>query len=293
MKSRTAQSLIRRRLLAWFSTNRRDLPWRHTTDPYAIAISEVMLQQTQVDRVIPKYQDWLNAFPTVKSLAQAPLSKVLRLWSGLGYNSRGVRLRQMARDIQEQHRGKFPQTVQALESLPGIGSYTARAIASFSFRQDEAVIDTNVRRVINRIFFGVQGAKSPKELQKTVNQILPAGRSHQWNAALMDIGALVCQSRRPKCETCPVQQYCRAYPDVLTETRSVRKKVVPFKKTDRYWRGRIVVILVHQGPQTLPQLHQRLKKLGEISRQRVSTLAEALQQHKIVRRSGGVIQIQA
>src|SRR5688572_16659581 len=142
-------AFVRAGLLAWFSANRRDLPWRHTRDPYRILISEVMLQQTQVDRVIPYYERFLERFPTVQALAEAPVSEVIRLWAGLGYNRRAVNLQRTAQAVINEYGGRFPDDVEALKRLPGIGPYTAGAIACFAFEQDAAFIDTNMRRVIH------------------------------------------------------------------------------------------------------------------------------------------------
>lgn len=289
VKTRPKNSVIRGRLLRWFSIHRRDLPWRRTNDPYAILVSEVMLQQTQVDRVIPKYRAWLKTFPTVQSLARAPLRKVLKLWSGLGYNSRGKRLRDLAQVVVKEHHGKIPTAVHELEKLPGIGPYTARAVASFAFGQDEPVIDTNVRRVVSRIFFGLRGP-AEKSLKRTVRSLAPTGATHDWNAALMDFGALVCQSRQPKCATCPVQQYCRAYPAVLKP--QTRTGGVPFHDSDRFWRGRIVKTLVHDGPLHSSTLRETMRGLGSLSVARFQRLLRDLAVDGIVRRQGQRLSIQ-
>lgn len=294
MRQKPSNQIVRRKLLTWFSQHRRDLPWRRTTDPYAILISEVMLQQTQVDRVMPKYRAWLKTFPTIQSLARAPLIKVLKLWSGLGYNSRGKRLRDAARVVIRERNGKIPSDVAALESLPGIGPYTARAVASFAFRKNVAVIDTNVRRVISRIFFGVRDPKNQKQLQTAVNAVAPKYNLHDWNAALMDFGALVCQSRKPKCDVCPVQQYCRAYPAVLQPVKQTNKQGSNrFEETDRFWRGRIISTLVNNGSQSLVVLKKHLDQLGHLTNQRFQRLVRALDQENIVRRSGRKLAIQA
>ncbi len=294
VKPRPTYPTIRKKLLGWFFDHRRDLPWRRTHDPYAILVSEVMLQQTQVDRVIPKYTAWLKTFPTIQTLARAPLQKVLKLWSGLGYNSRGKRLRDLAQTVTGEYHGKIPDNVEQLEKLPGIGPYTARAVASFAFGLNEPVIDTNVRRVISRIFFGVRGPKKKQQLQESVESLAPKNNLHDWNAALMDFGALVCQARRPKCEICPVQQYCRAYPAVLKPVKQIRSdKRIKFEETDRFWRGRIISTLVHFGPLSFITLKTRLNQFGRLNSRRFQKLVDSLQKENIVRHAGSRIAIQA
>lgn len=254
MSARPAIPLVRRRLLAWFDHHRRDLPWRHTRDPYRIAVSEVMLQQTQVDRVVPKYRAWLRTFPTTVALASAPLRRVLRVWSGLGYNSRARRLREAARLVQARHRGRWPRSVAALEALPGFGPYTARAVASFAYHQNQAVIDTNVNRVIGRVFFGPR-PPAPGPLTERVESLLPTGQSARWNATLMDFGAAVCTSRNPSCPTCPLRSSCRAYPAFRDGHRpGMVRRQSRFTGSDRFWRGAIVRVLLRRPRETMSDL---------------------------------------
>jgi len=267
--------LVRKKVQTWFAQNRRDLPWRRTTDPYLIAVSEVMLQQTQVDRVIPKFLAWRRAWPTTASLAQASLQDVLQLWSGLGYNSRALRLRQAAREVMEKYDGHWPTTVEELENLPGFGPYTARAVASFAYNQNVATVDTNIRRIVSRVFFGV-GEVSSKSIEQIANDIVPAGKSADWHGALMDFGSAVCTSRNPKCETCPLQTVCRAYPAVLTQERPQKKKSIRFEHTDRYWRGAIMRELLQHSPQTSSSIIRALKKVGDVDNKRVVRLLKAL-----------------
>ena len=241
---------VRADLLAWFHDNRRDLPWRRTRDPYRILVSEVMLQQTQVDRVIPYYARWIEVFPTVHDLAAAPTAEVIRLWAGLGYNRRAVNLQRTAQAVVA--RGEtFPETVEELRQLPGIGPYTAGAIACFAFEQDVPFIDTNMRRVLHRLFFGVDvptPKASDREVLAIAAQVLPPGEGWTWNQALIEFGALHCTARKPLCVVCPLQQECAAWPDIQTaitdNARNGRKKdTVPFRQTNRYFRGRIVAAL--------------------------------------------------
>ena len=234
-------------LLAWWAANRRDLPWRHTRDPYRILISEVMLQQTQVDRVIPYYHRWLERFPAVQALAEAPTADVIQLWAGLGYNRRAVNLQRTAQAVVERG-GTFPADAETLRSLPGIGPYTAGAIACFAFEQDVAFIDTNMRRVLHRVFLGPElpaPLANDREITRLAAEALPEGRGWDWNQSLIEFGALHCTARKPLCVVCPMQQVCAAYPAIqsliVQQPRGAKsKKEGPFKESNRYFRGRVV-----------------------------------------------------
>jgi A/G-specific adenine glycosylase len=185
---------LQRDLLAWFASGAaRDLPWRRTRDPYAILVSEVMLQQTQVARVLERYEDWLERWPTPAALAAAPAADVLRAWSGLGYNRRALNLQRAARQVVEL--GEFPREIGELERLPGIGPYTARAIACFAFGAHVTALDTNVRRVLERTL-------------GTTDVSPPPARAWDWNQALFDLGAQICLGRVPRCERCPLAEHC-------------------------------------------------------------------------------------
>lgn len=179
-------------VFAWYAENGRDLPWRHTHDPYAILVSEVMLQQTQVPRIVPRWEAWLARWPTVHDLAAAGTADVIREWSGLGYNRRAVNLHRCAQRVVEL--GSFPREPAELQRLPGIGPYTAAAIACFAFGAQIAAPDTNARRVLQRL--------------GTPDLSPPAGRAYEWNQALFDLGREVCIARRPRCEACPLAGVC-------------------------------------------------------------------------------------
>jgi A/G-specific adenine glycosylase len=225
-------------ILAWYGAVRRDLPWRRTTDPYRILVSEVMLQQTQVARVVPYYEAWLERFPTEAALASAPAADVLRLWSGLGYNRRALALQ--AACVVVAHDG-WPADVEGLMALPGVGPYTAAAVASFAFGVQAAAVDTNVRRVIERID---RRARRPPELARRAQAIVPDGRAADWNQALMELGATVCAARTPACEACPAAS-CRSRGRPLVAPTARRDGArVRFEDTDRYVRGRVVAALV-------------------------------------------------
>ena len=203
---------FQRRLLAWYKRHRRDLPWRHARDPYHILVSEIMLQQTQVDRVIPKYREWLRRYPSLESLARAGAREVRETWYPLGYNIRPVRLRNIARTALHRHRGKIPATREELLALPGIGPYTAGAVLSFAYRKDAPILDTNVRRVLRRVFLGDRATSSDRILWGLSEALLPRGKAYDFNQALMDFGATVCTARRPRCPGCSLARLCVSYP---------------------------------------------------------------------------------
>jgi A/G-specific adenine glycosylase len=229
---------IHEALLGWYREQGRDLPWRHTRDPYAILVAEIMLQQTQVERVIPKYHEFLTAFPTFAALAAAPAEAVIRAWSGLGYNQRAVRLQGVARAVMADHGGQMPQTLAGLLALPGIGRYTAGALACFALGQ------------------AVAEAALPAEPE----------RAYDWNQALMDLGATVCLARAPACDRCPLAAQCHTFaqlrertlfpsgaelpalrvadaPASYTAKPRPAKPSQPFKESSRYFRGRVVAAL--------------------------------------------------
>jgi A/G-specific adenine glycosylase len=225
-------------ILAWYSAVRRDLPWRRTTDPYRILVSEVMLQQTQVARVVPYYEAWLERFPSAAALAGASSADVLRCWSGLGYNRRALALQAAAAAVV---RDGWPRSVEGLMALPGVGPYTAAAVASFAFGAQAAAVDTNVRRVIERLD---RRRRRAPELARRAGELLPPGRAGDWNQALMELGATVCTARAPACEACPAAS-CRARGlSAVAPTARRSGERVRFEDTDRFVRGRIVAALV-------------------------------------------------
>lgn len=200
-------------LLAWYRARRRDLPWRRTSDPYRIWVAEVMLQQTQVATVIPYYERFLARFPDVRSLAEAELDEVLALWQGLGYYGRVRNLHAAARLLCERHGGAIPSDPGALRSLPGVGAYTAGAVLSIAFGQDEVALDGNVTRVLCRLWDYAQDprtAEGRKALRHYAQALLPHGQAGEWNQALMELGATLCLPRAPRCGECPLASFCRA-----------------------------------------------------------------------------------
>jgi len=210
-----ARRIFRRKLLDWYDRNGRSLPWRDTSDPYHILVSEIMLQQTQVDRVLPKYREWLEKFPSFEALAAAPEDDVTGAWYPLGYNIRPRRLQAIAREAVASYGGKLPADESTLLSFKGIGAYTAGAIRSFAFRERAAILDTNVARVLFRVFMG-RGERrahaTKKNLWAISDALLPRRRAFDFNQGLMDFGAMLCTARKPKCLICPMASICAAYP---------------------------------------------------------------------------------
>jgi A/G-specific adenine glycosylase len=206
---------FRRRLLAWYRHNGRDLPWRQTRDPYRILVSEIMLQQTQVDRVLPKYHEWLDRYPTLAALAAAPDRDVAETWRPLGYNIRPRRLHAIARESVASYGGELPGDEATLRSFKGIGAYTAGAVLSFAFGQRAAILDTNVARVLFRVFVGRGEPKShamKRALWEISRAVLPHRHVFDFNQALMDFGATLCTARKPACPACPLRRACASFP---------------------------------------------------------------------------------
>ncbi len=253
---------VQNSLLQWYAAEKRSLPWRETSDSYAVLVSEIMLQQTQVDRVLPKYFQFLAAFPTLEALANACTADVISIWVPLGYNMRAVRLQSIARQVIAEYSGCIPDTIEELLKLKGVGRYTAGAIACFAYHKQVATVDTNIRRVLHRIFFGLEHPE-PKlndaQMLLHAEQVLPEDEAYNWNQALMDLGATLCTSNNPRCGQCPLQETCQAYVEmsqhslfpsgtVLRQLRKVAEKKQtyakqPFTSSNRYFRGQIVKCL--------------------------------------------------
>jgi A/G-specific adenine glycosylase len=223
---------FRKQLLAWFRQFQRDLPWRHTRDPYCVWLSEIMLQQTRVAAVIPYYERFLERFPNLRALASAPEEEVLRLWSGLGYYSRARNLHKAAQKIVAEHGGEFPSRREDARALPGIGNYTAAAILSIAFEQKQAVLDGNVARALARlgaIRGDLRESARWQELQKCADAYLEPKSPGDWNQAMMELGATLCSPKSPQCLLCPVAQFCEGrklgIADRLPEKRKKRATV--------------------------------------------------------------------
>jgi A/G-specific adenine glycosylase len=258
----------------WAATVDRPLPWRGERDPYKVLVSEVMLQQTQASRVAPSYAGFLERFPTVEALARADTADVLREWGALGYNRRALNLLRATREIVA--RGGFPSGVEELVRLPGVGPYTARAIASFAFDADVGVVDANVGRVIARVY-GIDGSR-----QEIADRLVPSGRGAAWNQTMIDLGALVCRARTPSCDVCPLRASC-AWVKTRRPPSKRRSPARPFKTTSRYVRGRIVAELrASDQPVGIITLRRRIG----VEAARFDSALTALERDSLVRRAG-------
>ncbi|MEX2158017.1 MAG: A/G-specific adenine glycosylase [Dehalococcoidia bacterium] len=284
---------FRRALLAWHRRNGLSAPWRESGDPYHVLVAAVMAQQTQMSRVLPKYDQFLRAFPTVDSLARASAARVLRAWEGMGYNMRALRLQRAARRIVRE--GGFARKRTELEKIEGIGPFTAAIVSSFAFGEPAAAIDTNVVRVVRRLAGDIDSRAPTRELRPAAERLLSRRAPARWNQAMMDLGAAVCTARAPKCGSCPVARWCRARKHMarrIGEGRTAygsgrlkpvpRKKEEPFTGSRRYYRGRIVQALreLPAGKSmTRAQLSTRLGVNGEA----FSSLIDALSRDGLVR----------
>ena len=264
------------KILDWYAKNKRDLPWRRTRDPYAILISEVMLQQTQVSRVIAKYEEWMRAFPTLQTLAATSTRDVLLHWSGLGYNRRALYLKRLAEVVVKNNKGVFSQSEKELKKLPGIGQYTARAILCFAFDKQIAVVDTNVRKVILVHFKDVfakynkerdpstarRFAQDDKLIQAIADLLLPQGGAYEWNQALMDYSSAM-----------------------LKKEKIALHQQKPFKQSNRFYRGQIVKLLLKKN-ETLESLFQLIENAG-ITKNAFVEILKAMEKDALIVKKGG------
>lgn len=217
-------------LLAWYGEHGRDLPWRQTRDPYAIWVSEIMLQQTRVETVLPYYQRFMDRYPTVEALAETSLEEVLKLWEGLGYYARARNLHQASRIVVDHFGGELPASEQELAVLPGIGRYTVDALGAIVFHRDTLALEGNLRRVLTRLFdihLDPRRPEGERELRQRGMSALPAGRASEFNQALMDLGALICTPRSPACDACPLTADCLAFQNATQEELPIRRPKAP------------------------------------------------------------------
>lgn len=245
---------IQKELLTWYDQNRRGLPWRENKDPYRIWVSEIMLQQTRVDTVIPYYEQFVSAFPTVKDLAEAPEDQVIKAWEGLGYYSRARNLHAAAKEVMEQYKGEIPREPEKISRLKGVGSYTAGAILSIAYDLPVPAVDGNVMRVLSRWFAwweDISKAATRRRMEAVDRELIPAERPGDFNQAMMELGALICTPVSPSCDTCPVRELCQAQAEGLQEELPVKKKgkpPVPMEVTFG-WIRRGDQVLLHRRPQ--------------------------------------------
>ncbi|TQQ81918.1 A/G-specific adenine glycosylase [Halonotius roseus] len=249
---------VRRRLIDWYEADHREHPWRETDDPYAILVSEIMSQQTQLDRVVDAWRDFLDRWPTVESLANAARGDVVSFWSdhSLGYNNRAKYLHEAAGQIVDDYGGEFPETPAELQELMGVGPYTANAVASFAFNNGDAVVDTNVKRVLYRAF---DIPDDDTEFERVAGELMPEGKSRVWNNAIMELGGVAC-GKTPRCDVagCPWREWCHAYetgdftaPDVPTQPS--------FEGSRRQFRGRVIETLGEYDELGLDELGPRIR----------------------------------
>ena len=263
---------FRHALVAWYRKQGRDLPWRRIKDPYAILVSEFMLQQTQVTTVIPYYNEWLRRFPDFAALATASETEVLHAWQGLGYYARARNLRATAQAIMEKHGGRFPTSLEAIRDLPGVGRYTANAVATFAWNRSVPIVEANIARLLARLFnlqIPIDTSPGRETLWRRASELLPNGGAAMHNSALMDLGALVCGSR-PDCVVCPVRNFCaakkpsklpvkRARPSIQRHTEhhgfSVRRGRVLLEQSQDRWRGMWMLPRLAIAPTKRKPLH--------------------------------------
>ncbi len=264
------------------------MPWRETDDPYRILISEIMLQQTQVERVRTKYIEFLKKFPNTETLARASLGDVLRVWSGLGYNRRAKFLHECAKIVAKDHGGKFPDTFTELDALPGIGMSTAGALLAFSFGESTPMIDTNIRRILVRVFFTKKMSRqnfdkfpSDKVLYDFASALIPAGKGRAWNYAMLDLGASLCSARSHSVD-CPLLELHGKVDDFV-----YKKPQKKFAGSRRYYRGQVLKHLSHEVNTTSQALSKRLK----LNKGEIAAILDDLLKEKLVLRRGAKVSL--
>ncbi len=284
------RTTLHRAVLGWFARRGRKLPWRHIRDPYRILLSEIMLQQTQVSRVLVKFPDFIRRFPTLSALAKAQQSEVVVAWRGMGYNNRAVRLHRLARMLVADFGGKIPSNLDDLMGLPGIGEYTAHALLSAVHGVDAPVVDVNVSRVLSRLAWQLRSTaeiRPPRLTWDLARRLLPPGRAYEWNQALMDIGATLCRPRHPDCNACPVRSFCRSRISMRPGAQERGRREPSHRGTpNRIYRGRIIEELRTIG--TLRSIRGDLlgrridRKFSTRDERWLSTLLEGLRRDGLV-----------
>lgn len=289
---RNSKSAIVRSILRWYKKNGRKLPWRNISNPYRILVSEVMLQQTQVSRVLIKYPLFLKRFPNFKSLAQAKTSDVIKAWQGMGYNNRAIRLQQLAKTVIKNNWGTLPNDINELQKLPGIGRYTAHAVACLVFHKQVPVVETNVLRILSRLFTkqikpNQEQRINTEKAWNVATWLLPRRRSSDWNQALMDLGAMICTAANPKCALCPVQSHCTsAFKTIRTRTKGLKQEPGRDGTPNRIYRGRIIEALRNLNGKksfTGAELGKKIKpSFGNGDRKWLAALLKGLEQDGLI-----------
>jgi A/G-specific adenine glycosylase len=259
---------LRKGLITWFRENGRDLPWRRTRDPWRVVVSKVMLKQIQVARAVPFYELFVARFPTPRALSEAPLSEAIKAWGELGRYRRVVSLHKTARILVEEHGGEVPSDPEMLVKLPGIGPYTAGAVACFAFERDAHFVDTNVWRVLHRLFFGAEipdPKAKEKQLLNLAEAMVPRGGGWRWGQSVMELGALQCKARKPLCGACPVADPCAARPTIgeaLASRPRTARATQGYRGSNRYYRSRALAVLREAPPEgmTLSELGEGLRE---------------------------------
>ena len=290
---------MQRRLLSWYAQRgRHTLPWRGTRDPYRILVAEFMLQQTQVDRVVPKYEAFLARFPDIASLAEASVAEVLRAWQGLGYNTRALRLKRIAQVVLDRFESRIPAADSQLRALPGIGPYTAAALRVFAFEEQEVALDINVTRVLRRLLHEPDRRRAERRrLYRSALAMVPVGRAHDWNSALMDLGATICTARVMQCNLCPLRRHCATASGNGAASQGAaiarrRERQPRFETTMRYARGRIIERLRDLHPHeriSLFDLHADLRPQLARSQTEIVALVQTLEREGFVEVSDGQV----
>jgi len=268
--------MLEKEIIAWFKKNQRDLPWRKS-DAWGVMVSEFMLQQTPVNRVLPIYESWMQRWPTPAALAQATPADVIKAWGRLGYPRRALRLHECAKEITSSHNGKIPNTEAELRKLPGIGEYTAAAIVAFAFAQRSLVLDINIRRLFARLFDGVETPKpSASRAEKSKYEaLIPHRNAHVWAAATMELGAMICTSQSPKCGICPVANSCR-WRSLDYPKSDLAKRRQSWHGTDRQCRGTIVQALRENEILTKDQIKQLWDVPSQLEKALITLLDDGL-----------------
>jgi len=296
-----------RTLLAWFERyGRATLPWRTNRAPYRVVVSEFMLQQTQVERVVPIFEAFVARWTNIRALAAASQADVVRAWQGLGYNSRAVRLHRLAKAVAGRGEGNVPRDEATLRTLPGVGLYTARAIAAFAFNADVVAFDTNVRRIVHRTQLGLEWPPLADEaaLDRLATRLVPAGEGYAFNSALMDLGATLCTARAPRCLLCPLQTMCAAAPvDAARLAQAAARHARPrspqqrvrFEATTRYVRGRVIdrlrALAAEEKISLLDLYGELAPTLEHHDAVAVERIALALERDGVIERSGDRVRL--